>query len=71
MDIILPKKDNIEATKEILKLDPNAKVVGITAFESKREEMLKAGAVALLEKPITKSKLFDLIERVCEKALSC
>jgi len=71
MDIILPKKDNIEATKEILKLDPNAKVVGITAFESKGEEMLKAGAVALLEKPITKSKLFDLIERVCEKALSC
>jgi len=70
LDIVLPKMDGIEVTREILKIDPNAKIVGITAFESKGEEMLKAGAVALLEKPITKSKLFELIERVCGKALS-
>lgn len=70
MDIVLPKKDGIEATKEILKIDPNAKIVGITAFESKGEEMLKAGAIALLEKPITKSKLFELIERICGKVSS-
>ncbi len=70
MDIVLPKKDGIEATKEILKIDPNAKIVGITAFESKGEEILKAGAIALLEKPITKSKLFELIERICGKVSS-
>ncbi len=67
MDILLPKKDGIQATKEILEIDPNAKIVGITAFESKGEEILKAGAIALLEKPITKRKLIELIEKICGK----
>ena len=67
MDVVLPKKDGIQATKEILKIDPNAKIVGISAFESKGEEMLKAGAIALLEKPITRKKLHELIERLCGK----
>ncbi len=70
MDIVLPKKDGVEATKEILRIDPNAKIVGITAFESRGEEILKAGAVALLEKPITRNKLFELIERICGKVAS-
>ncbi len=70
MDIVLPKKDGIEATREILKIDPNAKIIGITAFESKGDEILKAGAVAVIEKPITRKKLFDLIERICGKVES-
>ena len=70
MDIVLPKMDGVEATREILRHDPKAKIVGITAFESRGEEILKAGAVALLEKPITKSKLYELIEKVCGKVVS-
>ncbi len=67
MDVVLPKKDGIQATKEILKIDPNAKIVGITAFASKGEEMLKAGAIALLEKPITRRKILELIDKICGK----
>ena len=32
MDLKLPKKDGIEVTKEILKIDPDARIIAITAY---------------------------------------
>ncbi len=63
MDIVMPEIDGIEATKEILKTDPNAKIIGVTAYAAHRgEELLKAGALEIIEKPFTKSKLIEKIE---------
>ncbi|MET1123901.1 MAG: response regulator [Archaeoglobaceae archaeon] len=72
MDIFMPRLDGIEATKEIIKIDPNAVIIGITAFaRSKKEEMLKAGAKDVIEKPFTRKKLKEVINRYVAKKVEC
>jgi CheY-like chemotaxis protein len=69
MDILLPEKSGIEATKEILSYDPKAKIIAITAFPRKNKElMLEAGAVDVIEKPFRKK---ELIERIYKYAGKC
>lgn len=64
MDVMMPVMDGIEATKEIKKIDPDAKIIGLTAYaRSKGEELLKAGALEIIEKPFTRSKLIEVIEK--------
>ncbi|AKG90978.1 Response regulator receiver domain [Geoglobus ahangari] len=64
MDILMPGMDGIEATKEILKKDPDAIIIGISAFASnKGKDILEAGARDILEKPFTRKKLLELIEK--------
>ncbi|RLI75578.1 response regulator [Archaeoglobales archaeon] len=62
MDIVMPEKNGIDATREILELDPNAKILAITAYaKSKAKEMMDAGAKEVISKPIKKSELVQLI----------
>jgi len=71
MDISMPVMDGVAATKEILKFDPNAKVVGLTAFaRSRGKEMLESGALEVIEKPFTRKMLKELIEKYVAKAVS-
>ena len=64
MDIAMPVMDGVEATREIKKIDPNAKIVGLTAFARGRgQELLDAGALEIIEKPFTKKKLLEVIEK--------
>ena len=64
MDVLMPKLDGVEATKEILKIDPEAVIIGITAFaRSKKDEMLAAGAKDIIEKPFTRRMLREVIEK--------
>ncbi len=64
MDILLPEKDGVEATKEILKRDPNVIVIGITAYARRRgKELLEAGAREVIEKPFGRRILIDTIKR--------
>ncbi|MCS7143595.1 MAG: response regulator [Archaeoglobaceae archaeon] len=63
-DVVMPEMDGIEATEEILRIDPNAKIVGITAYYmSKEKDLLKAGAKEVLEKPFTRKRLIEVIEK--------
>lgn len=63
-DVVMPEMDGIEATEEILRIDPNAKIIGITAYYlSKEKDLLKAGAKEVLEKPFTRKKLIEIIEK--------
>lgn len=64
MDIAMPVMDGVEATKEIKKFDPNAKIIGITAYARRRgQELLDAGALEIIEKPFTRKKLLETIEK--------
>ncbi|MCS7130737.1 MAG: response regulator [Archaeoglobaceae archaeon] len=64
MDIMMPVMDGIEATKEIKSKYPNAKIIGVTAFASQKgKEILEAGALEIIEKPFTKKKLIETIEK--------
>lgn len=61
MDILMPIKDGIEATKEIIEFDSKAKIIAITAYHSKVREILLAGAKQAVNKPFRKKELIDII----------
>ena len=68
MDVSMPVLDGVEATREILKLDPDAVVIGLTAFaRSKGKDMIEAGAKEVVEKPFTRSILKGIIEKYFAK----
>lgn len=62
MDILMPEMDGIQATKEIIRLNGGAVVLGISAFAAvKGEEMLRAGAKEMISKPV---RMPDLLAKV-------
>jgi DNA-binding NarL/FixJ family response regulator len=64
MDIGLPGRDGIEATREILAEVP-ARVIVVTAYEDQRvRQALAAGARLVLTKPILEEQLAQAIEAV-------
>ncbi len=69
MDIMMPIMNGIEATREIKKFDPKAKIVAITAYAStKGERILKAGAEYILRKPFTRKEVVRVIEEILSKS---
>ncbi len=68
MDVSMPILDGVEATREIVKMDPNAVVIGLTAFaRSKGKDMIEAGAKEVVEKPFTRRMLKGIIEKYFAK----
>jgi len=64
MDLLMPLLDGIEATKMILKFDPGAKIIAVTAYASKKEkEILEAGAVEVISKPFTMERLIGTVKK--------
>lgn len=57
MDILMPVMDGIDATKEIIKIDPQAIVLAITAYTSKTDKIMEAGAKEVIQKPMRKKTL--------------
>ena len=69
MDIVMPIKDGIEATKAILSKFPDAKIIAHTAYSSlKGSEMLREGALEVMAKPIMKRDLLNKISKYCIEA---
>jgi two-component system chemotaxis response regulator CheY len=66
MDICMPKKNGIDATKEIVAIDENAKVVIISGIYGK--DLVKtaheAGARDALSKPVKLYALKEILQRV-------
>jgi two-component system chemotaxis response regulator CheY len=64
MDHRMPIKNGVEATKEILAMQPKAKVLFISADVSQENRVAEIGAVGFLEKPFPMDKLFRMIDKV-------
>jgi CheY-like chemotaxis protein len=64
MDIILPTLDGIAATEKILSLNPDAKIIGLTAAGSEKVDcILSSGAVECLEKPVNYDVLVETVKK--------
>lgn len=66
LDITMPKMDGIEGLKGILKNNPKAKVIMISALgqESKVREAIISGAKSFIVKPFKEEVLVNSIKKV-------
>jgi two-component system chemotaxis response regulator CheY len=65
LDITMPEKDGLAALKEIIAVDPAAKVVMCSALgqESKVLESIKSGAKDFVVKPFQADRVLSAIEK--------
>ena len=66
MDIVMPFKSGIEATKDILALDPNATIIMCSALgqESLVMEAIEAGAADFIVKPFKAEDVLNVVNKV-------
>jgi two-component system chemotaxis response regulator CheY len=66
MDIVMPKMDGITALKEIVRLDPAAKVVMCSALgqETLIAEAIEAGASDFIVKPFQPGRVLKVVQSV-------
>ena len=69
MDIIMPKVTGIEALKQIIAEDPDAKVASSVGTQSHLKDALKSGAVDFLQKPIADNDALKVLENVAKGVL--
>ncbi len=69
MDLTMPVMDGIEALKEIKKMNARAIVIVATADiqEITISKAMEAGALAVLQKPISSKDLCDTLQQVYEE----
>jgi len=66
MDIVMPKKNGVEALKEILSFDKSAKVVIVSSVgtQGNLKEAIEAGAYDFLQKPISDDSVIKIIKGI-------
>ena len=62
LDHRMPNKDGLEAMKDILGIEPKARIVFISADANVKEEAIKKGAISFGLKPVTIRHMLDLVE---------
>jgi two-component system chemotaxis response regulator CheY len=65
MDIVMPFKNGIEATREILKSDPSATIIICSALgqESLVMEAIEAGATDFIVKPFKAENVLQVVKK--------
>lgn len=63
MDHRLERRSGLDALKDILKFDPNAKVIFASADDSIMEDAIAAGAIDYIGKPFSMQELVEVISR--------
>ncbi len=65
MDIVMPELDGIEAARIILESDPSAKIIMVTAMDSRDslKEAIKIGVCDFIVKPFKAEEVVDSISR--------
>ena len=66
MDVNMPRADGIQALRAILKIDPKAKVIMVTAIEEKHvvQDAMKLGARDYVVKPFDRSHVPLVLNKV-------
>ena len=66
LDIVMPVKDGVTATAEIIKDNPNAKIVIVSSVgtQTHLKEAIKAGAKDFIQKPIDEDLLKQVLENI-------
>lgn len=64
MDHRMPNMSGIECMREILKINPSAKVIFISADADAKDDAFSEGARAFLVKPCRVSEIMETIKRV-------
>lgn len=69
MDITMPEKDGISAVKDIMAIDPKAKIIMCSAMgqQSLVMEAIKAGARDFLVKPFKADRVIQALDKVLGK----
>jgi two-component system chemotaxis response regulator CheY len=65
MDIVMPEMDGIQALEEVLKFDPAAKIVMVTAIDQ-RDALMKAirlGATDYIVKPFEADRVMSAVQK--------
>jgi len=67
-DIKMPRMDGITATREMIRLQPDARIIALSMFDEENQivEMLEAGAKGYLLKNADKQEILDAIANVYE-----
>ncbi len=70
LDILMREMDGISALKDIMQVDPGAKVIMISALghEEKQKEALRLGASGFIRKPFKREEIIAEIERILSNA---
>ncbi len=65
LDITMPEKDGLETLKDVMELDPGAKVIMCSALgqESKVLESIKLGAKDFVVKPFQPDRVLSAIDK--------
>ncbi len=68
MDIIMPVKTGIEATKEIKRLDEKANIIIVSSIgtKNKLKEAIEVGATDFLQKPIQKENVVSVFKHAVQ-----
>ncbi|SHJ98116.1 PAS domain S-box-containing protein [Tangfeifania diversioriginum] len=71
MDVKMPEKDGLEATREIRQFNKKIPVIAQTAYalSGDKEKALEAGCNDYISKPLQKNDLLNMINRLLEKKL--
>ncbi|MFA4915663.1 MAG: response regulator [Syntrophales bacterium] len=66
MDVVMSGVDGIETTKEIIKIDPKAKIIAVSALgeELLVKEVMEAGAKGFVVKPFKPETIVKEVERI-------
>lgn len=69
MDIIMPEIDGIQAVKEIIKIDPNAKILMCSAMGQQALviEAIQAGAKDFVIKPFQPTRVLEAVDRTLQE----
>ncbi len=66
LDLTMPKKDGLTVLKEIKEIDPDAKVIMLSAADSKKmvDDCLEAGAASFISKPFDFNMVLKTLKEI-------